>query len=74
MSRLGTPFDNTKIELRKWFMAIWLVTSHKKESHLYNYQKILVLRKKQLGSCWNVSVSVFSSENNNSLVVEVDET
>lgn len=28
--KTGTLFDNTKIELRKWFMAIWLVTSHKK--------------------------------------------
>lgn len=25
-----TLFDNTKISLRKWFAAIWLVTSHKK--------------------------------------------
>ncbi|HMT27154.1 MAG TPA: IS1595 family transposase, partial [Candidatus Absconditabacterales bacterium] len=23
-------FDNTKIPLQKWFMAIWLITSHKK--------------------------------------------
>lgn len=22
-------FDNTKIELQKWFLAIWIVTSHK---------------------------------------------
>ena len=28
--RTNTLFDNTKIELIKWFMAIWLVTSHKK--------------------------------------------
>ena len=28
--RTGTLFDNTKIELQKWFLAIWLVTSHKK--------------------------------------------
>lgn len=25
-----TLFDSSKIELRKWFAAIWLVTSHKK--------------------------------------------
>lgn len=25
-----TMFDNTKVSLRKWFAAIWLVTSHKK--------------------------------------------
>lgn len=28
--RTSTLFDNTKIELQKWFLAIWLVTSHKK--------------------------------------------
>ena len=26
----GTLFDNTKIKLQKWFLAIWLITSHKK--------------------------------------------
>lgn len=28
--KTGTLFDNTKIELQKWFLAIWIVTSHKK--------------------------------------------
>ncbi len=28
--RTGTMFDNTKLKLQKWFLAIWLVTSHKK--------------------------------------------
>ena len=28
--KTNTIFDNTKLELQKWFMAIWLVTSHKK--------------------------------------------
>ncbi|MBI1226323.1 MAG: IS1595 family transposase [Bacteroidetes bacterium] len=28
--RTATMFDNTKIELQKWFLAIWLITSHKK--------------------------------------------
>jgi transposase-like protein len=28
--KTDTLFDNTKMELRKWFIAIWLVTSHKK--------------------------------------------
>ena len=27
--RTGTMFDNTKIELQKWFLAMWLITSHK---------------------------------------------
>lgn len=28
--KTGTLFDNTKIELQKWFLAIWLITSYKK--------------------------------------------
>lgn len=28
--RTATLFDSTKIELQKWFLAIWIVTSHKK--------------------------------------------
>jgi len=28
--KTGTMFDNTKIKLQKWFMAIYLITLHKK--------------------------------------------
>ena len=28
--RTGTLFENTKIELRTWFLAIYIITSHKK--------------------------------------------
>ena len=28
--KTGTIFENTKLSLRKWFMAIWLILSHKK--------------------------------------------
>ncbi|TMI98838.1 MAG: IS1595 family transposase [Alphaproteobacteria bacterium] len=28
--RVGTIFEDSKIELRKWFAAIWLITSHRK--------------------------------------------
>jgi len=28
--KTGTMFDNTKIGLQKWFLSIWLITSHKK--------------------------------------------
>lgn len=28
--KVGTIFEDSKIPLRKWFMAIWMVTSHKK--------------------------------------------
>ncbi|HXF48042.1 MAG TPA: IS1595 family transposase [Verrucomicrobiae bacterium] len=28
--RIGTIFEESRISLRKWFMAIWLISSHKK--------------------------------------------
>ena len=28
--KTGTIFENTKIPLQKWFVGIWLITSHKK--------------------------------------------
>jgi len=28
--KVGTIFEDTKIQLRKWLAAIWLITSHKK--------------------------------------------
>lgn len=28
--KTGTIFENSKIPLQKWFIAIWLITSHKK--------------------------------------------
>jgi len=28
--KVGTIFEDSKIELRKWFFAVWLLTSHKK--------------------------------------------
>ncbi len=28
--KVGTIFEDTKLPLRKWFMAIWMVTSHTK--------------------------------------------
>ena len=28
--KVGTIFEDSKVPLRKWFMAIWLITSHKK--------------------------------------------
>ena len=28
--KVGTIFEDSKLPLRKWFMAVWLITSHKK--------------------------------------------
>ena len=74
--RTATLFDNTKIELRKWFVAIWLVTSHKKGiSSLQLGRDIDVTQK----TAWFMLQRIrkcFGSENNTELnnEVEIDET
>ena len=74
--RTNTLFDNTKIELIKWFMAIWLVTSHKKGiSSLQLGRDIDVTQK----TAWFMLQRIrkcFSCENNSELnnEVEIDET
>jgi transposase-like protein len=74
--RTGTLFDNTKVPLQKWFLAIWLVTSHKKGiSSLQLSRDIDVTQKtawfllQRIRKCFNI-------ENDNKLDndVEVDET
>jgi hypothetical protein len=35
--KTGTMYDNTKMPLQKWFLAVWLVTGHKKGSVPCNF-------------------------------------
>lgn len=37
--KTGTIFENTKLPLRKWFMAIWLVLTHKKRYIIFTVVK-----------------------------------
>ncbi|MDR0305105.1 MAG: IS1595 family transposase [Chitinispirillales bacterium] len=74
--KTGTLFDNTKIKLKKWFLAIWLITSHKKGiSSLQLSRDINVTQK----TAWFMLQRIrkcFGAENNNVLdnLVECDET
>lgn len=74
--KTGTMFDNTKIKLQKWFLAIWLVTSHKKGiSSLQLHRDLNVTQK----TAWFMLQRIrkcFGIENNNDLDndVEADET
>ena len=74
--RTATLFDNTKVELRKWFVAIWIVTSHKKGiSSLQLGRDIDVTQKtawfmlQRIRRCFGCE---YNSELNNE--VEIDET
>jgi len=74
--RTATLFDNTKIELQKWFLAIWLVTSHKKGiSSLQLHRDIDVTQK----TAWFMLQRIrncFGIDNDTQLdnEVEIDET
>ncbi len=81
--RTATMFDNTKVELQKWFMAIYLVTAHKKGiSSLQLGRDIDVTQKTawfmnhRIRQCFGITAT--ENEDNKvgggGQVVEVDET
>lgn len=74
--RTDTLFDNTKVKLQKWFLAIYLVTSHKKGiSSLQLAKDIDVTQKtawfmlQRIRNCFGIEDGVMLDN-----VVEVDET
>lgn len=74
--KTNTIFDNTKLGLRKWFLAIYIVTSHKKGISSLQLSRDLDITQK---SAWFMLQRIrkcFGIENNNELdnEVEVDET
>lgn len=74
--KTNTLFDNTKVSLRKWFAAIWLVTSHKKGiSSLQLSRDIDVTQKTAWFMLQRIRIC-FGIENDNELTntVEMDET
>ncbi|TLX24582.1 IS1595 family transposase [Chryseobacterium indologenes] len=74
--KTGTLFENSKISLRKWFMAIWLVTSHKKGISSIQLSKDIGVTQKTAWFILQRIRACFGIENCNELegVVECDET
>jgi len=74
--RTGTLFDNTKIKLQSWFMAIWLVTSHKKGISSLQLSRDLNITQKSSWFMLQRIRNCFGIENNGELnnEVEIDET
>lgn len=72
----GTMFENSKVSLRKWFMAIWLVTSHKKGISSIQLGKDIGVRQAAAWFMLQRIRACFGIENNNELegIVECDET
>ena len=74
--KTNTLFDNTKIDLQKWFLAIWLVTSHKKGiSSLQLARDINVTQKRAWFMLQRIR-NCFGQDNDGDLdgTVEIDET
>jgi transposase-like protein len=74
--KTNTIFDNTKMPLQKWFLAIWLVTSHKKGISSLQLGRDLNITQK---SAWFMLQRIrkcFSIDDNEQLKgeVEIDET
>ncbi|WP_345765622.1 MULTISPECIES: IS1595 family transposase [Chryseobacterium] len=74
--KTGTMFENTKISLQKWFLAIWLLTCGKKGISSIQLAKDIGVTQK---TAWFLSHRIrecFGIENNNTLEgdVECDET
>lgn len=69
-------FDNTKIALQKWFLAIWLVTSHKNGITSVQLSKDIGVTQKSAWFMLQRIRSCFRLDNENEISneVEVDET
>ncbi|WP_165045831.1 IS1595 family transposase [Dysgonomonas sp. ZJ709] len=74
--RTNTLFDNTKVGLRKWFLAIYLVTSHKKGISSCQLAKDLRVTQKTAWFILQRIRTCFEIEEDIALdgVVEIDET
>lgn len=74
--RTQTLFDNTKIKLQKWFLAIYLVTSHKKGISSIQLSKDIAVTQKTAWFMLQRIRACFGIDDNHTLdgVVQVDET
>lgn len=74
--KTGTMYDNTKMELQKWFLAIWLVTGHKKGISSLQLSRDLNITQKSAWFMLQRIRAAFGIENYNELegIVEADES
>lgn len=74
--KTGTMYDNTKVPIQKWFLAIWLVTGHKKGISSYQLAKDIDVTQKTAWFLLQRVRACFGIENNNELegIVEADES
>lgn len=70
--KTGTLFDNTKVKLQKWFIAIWLVTSHKKGISSAQLARDIGVTQKTAWFMLQRIRKCFNIENDNHLNGDVD--
>ncbi len=65
--KTGTLFDNSKVKLKKWFLAIWLFTSHNKDISSVQLSKEIGVTQK---TAWFMLLRIrkcFGYDNDNNL-------
>jgi len=75
--KTGTMFDNTKIKLQKWFMAIYLITLHKKGISSLQLSRDIKITQKSAWFMLQRIRACFGIDNNDDKLtgeVEIDET
>ena len=74
--RTNTLFENTKVGLQKWFLAIWLITSHKKGISSLQLSKDISVTQKTAWFMLQRIRNCFGMDDDTTLSneVEVDET
>lgn len=74
--KTGTIFENTNIPLKKWFMVIWIISSHKKGISSVQIAKDLVLTQKTAWFMLQRIRTCFGSDLDIKLngEIEIDET
>lgn len=76
-ARIGTIFEESRLPLQKWFLAIWLLTSHKKGVSSIQIAKHLGITQK---SAWHMLHRIRYAVNSGTFdkpmegTVEIDET
>ena len=70
--RIATLFEGSKISLRKWFYAVYMVTRHTKGISLCNYLRTITLHRKQLGLWRTAYVKPSSRTTKKSLTVRLN--
>lgn len=69
--KVGTIFHGTKLPLRKWFMAIWLVLAHKKGISSLQLSRDLKITQK---TAWYILQKILFVEIEVGLVVKLNAT